>query len=123
MLLARLKAGLEGASLSSTGGEIMTGRQALELATRGGAAVLGRTDIGSLEPGKCADFITINLNQLDLAGALHDPVSALVFCNPPKVDNNYVHGKAVVRDGVLLGIDLKRHIELHNKAAQRLAAG
>ncbi len=57
MLLARLKAGLDGASFSSTGSEILTARQALELGTRGGAAVLGRKDIGSLEIGKCADFI------------------------------------------------------------------
>ena len=69
MLLARLKAGLDGASLSSTGGEILTARQALELGTRGGASVLGRKDIGSLEIGKCADFIGFRLNKLEYAGA------------------------------------------------------
>ena len=71
----------------------MTARQALELATRGGAAVLGRTDIGSLEAGKCADLIAFNLNRLDYAGALHDPVAALVFCAPQPVDWNIVHGQ------------------------------
>ena len=120
MLLARLDAGLHGASLSSSGGEILTGRQALELATRGGAAVLGRSDIGSLEVGKCADFVSIDLNRLEYAGALHDPVAAVVFCQPRGVDNNYVHGKAVVRNGDLLGIDLPTHIENHNRASQRL---
>lgn len=120
MLLARLGAGLEGASLSSTGGDILTGRQALELATIGGAAVLGRKDIGSLSIGMCADFISIDLNQLDYAGALHDPVAALVFCQPKTITNNYVHGKAVVSNGELLGLDLKRHIQLHNQAARRL---
>jgi cytosine/adenosine deaminase-related metal-dependent hydrolase len=64
----------------------MTAREALELATRGGAAVLGRDDLGSLEAGKCADLIAIDLNRLEYAGALHDPVSAIVFCAPVKVD-------------------------------------
>jgi 8-oxoguanine deaminase len=120
MLLARLKAGLDGASLSSTGGEILTARKALEIATRGGAAVLGRKDIGSLEVGKCADFIGFNLNRLEFSGALHDPLAALVFCQPVGVDFNYVHGKAVVKDRKLIGLDLDRHIRRHNQAALRL---
>lgn len=120
MLLARLRAGLEGASLSSTGGEILTARQALELATLGGAAVLGRKDIGSLETGKCADFVAINLNRLDYAGALHDPLAAVIFCQPQSVDLNVVHGKTVVKNGKLLGLDLPTHIEKHNRAARRL---
>ncbi|MHC1739979.1 MAG: 8-oxoguanine deaminase [Anaerolineaceae bacterium] len=123
MLLARLSAGLEGASLSSSGSEILTARQALELATRGGAAVLGRKDIGSLETGKCADFIGIDMNQLDFAGALHDPLAALVFCQSVKVNWNFVHGKAVVKQGQLLGLDLPKHIEKHNLAARRLLEG
>jgi 8-oxoguanine deaminase len=66
----------------------MSARQALEIATRGGAAVLGRQDIGSLEPGKCADLFAINLNRLDYAGALHDPVAAALFCAPQTVDHS-----------------------------------
>lgn len=123
LLLARLKAGLDGASLSSTGGEIFTARQALDLATRGGASVLGRKDIGSLEVGKCADFIGFDLNHLELAGALHDPLAALVFCQSIGVDFNYVHGKAVVKDGKLLGLDMKTHIQKHNQSARRLLSG
>ena len=60
----------------------MTAREALEIATRGGAAVLGRSDIGSLEAGKCADFFSINLHTVDYAGALNDPVAATLFCAP-----------------------------------------
>jgi 8-oxoguanine deaminase len=120
MLLARLRSGLEGASLSSSDSEILSARQTLELATRGGAAVLGRNDLGSLEAGKCADFIAYDLNQLELAGALHDPLAALVFCQSVKVDWNFVHGKAVVKQGHLLGLDLPSHIEKHNRAARRL---
>jgi cytosine/adenosine deaminase-related metal-dependent hydrolase len=123
MLLARLKAGLEGASLSSTGEEILTARQALELATRGGASVLGREDIGSIEVGKCADFVGFNMNQLGFAGSLHDPIAALVFCQPVGVSFNYVHGKAVVKEGRLLGLDVESHILKHNKAARRLLSG
>jgi len=123
MLLARLRAGLEGASLSSTGSEILTAREALELATRGGASVLGRNDIGSLEVGKCADFIAINLNRLDYAGALHDPLAAVVFCQPQGVDLNVVHGKTVVQNGKLVGLDVPRHVEKHNRAARRLLEG
>ncbi|CAG0943725.1 partial 5-methylthioadenosine/S-adenosylhomocysteine deaminase, partial [Anaerolineae bacterium] len=64
----------------------LTARQALELGTLGGARVLGRDDTGSLEAGKAADFIAVKMDRLDFAGALHDPVSALVFCTPPRVD-------------------------------------
>lgn len=123
MLLARLRSGIEGASLSSTGSEILSARQALEIATRGGAAVLGRKDIGSLEPGKCADFIAYDLSRLEFAGALHDPLAALVFCQSVNVDLNVVHGKVVVREGHLTGLDLPVHIEAHNRAARRLVEG
>jgi cytosine/adenosine deaminase-related metal-dependent hydrolase len=124
MLLARLAAGLEGASLSSQDAPpLMTARQALELATRGGAAVLGRSDIGSLEPGKCADFVAFNLSALDYAGALHDPVAALVFCQPQRASYTVVHGRMIVKDGVLQTVDLQHLIERHNRAAQRLLQG
>jgi cytosine/adenosine deaminase-related metal-dependent hydrolase len=123
MLLARLKAGLDGASLSAEGGSaLMTARQALDLATRGGAAVLGRTDIGSLEVGKCADFSAINLNRLEYAGALHDPVAALLFCSPVRADFTVVGGKFVVKDGQLTTLDLPRLVEDQNRTAARLTA-
>jgi cytosine/adenosine deaminase-related metal-dependent hydrolase len=92
----------------------------LELATIGGAAVLGRSDIGSLESGKAADFTAINLNRIDYAGALHDPVAAAVFCAPVKVDYTVVGGKFVVEDGQLTSLDLPVQIEKHNQAAARL---
>ena len=98
----------------------MTARQALEMATLGGAKVLGRSDIGSLEVGKCADFIAINLHQLDFAGGLTDPLSSLIFCTPPKVDWNIIAGKVIVREGHLMTLDLPKHIEKHNSAAMRL---
>ncbi|OGT28153.1 MAG: 8-oxoguanine deaminase [Gammaproteobacteria bacterium RBG_16_66_13] len=102
---------------------MLTARQALELATRGGAAVLGREDLGSLESGKCADFVAIDLNRLDYAGALHDPVAAVVLCSPVAVDHSYVHGRAVVRKGRVAGLDLERLTSEHNRAARRLVIG
>jgi cytosine/adenosine deaminase-related metal-dependent hydrolase len=99
---------------------LLTARQALEMATVGGAKVLGREDIGTLEPGKCADFIALNLNRIEFAGAQHDPVSAPVFCHPVTVDYNYVHGRPVVTDGKLVGVELETIIAEHNQAAKEL---
>ena len=129
MLLSRVKEGITGFSLTSSPSptgrgegvrELMTARDALWLATRGGAAVLGRKDIGSLEAGKCADFFAVSLNRLEFAGALHDPVSALLFCQPVKVDYTVVGGKFIVKEGKLMTIDECKLVERHNQAAKRL---
>jgi cytosine/adenosine deaminase-related metal-dependent hydrolase len=101
----------------------MTARQALEIATRGGAAVLGRDDIGSLEVGKCADLFAINLNRIDYAGALHDPVAAALFCTPQKVDLNIVGGKVIVKDARMVTVDEPTLVRKHNQAAARLVNG
>jgi len=124
MLAARVRAGLMGASKSGDGGpKLMTARQALEVATRGGAAVLGRPDLGSLEKGKCGDCFAINLDRLEYAGGLHDPVSALVFCSPVKADYTIVAGKEIVMEGKLTRLDLPELVERHNQAARRLVNG
>ena len=121
MLAARVRAGLMGASLSGDDAPpIMSARQALEIATRGGAEVLGRDDIGSLEVGKCADFFAIDINQLDYAGALHDPVAATVFCSPVKADYTIVGGKFIVRDGQMVTVDVPALVEEHNRLAGEL---
>jgi len=121
MLLSRLGAGVAGASLSSQPAPpLMTARQALELATRGSAAVLGRADLGSLEVGKCADFFAVDLNQLEYSGALHDPVAALVFCSPVRANYTVVGGEFVVKEGKLATLELPKLIERHNQAAKRL---
>jgi cytosine/adenosine deaminase-related metal-dependent hydrolase len=136
MLVARVKEGISGFSLTPNpsprfdklsvaagrGGQstLMTAREALWLGTRGGAAVLGRSDIGSLEVGKCADFFAVNLNRLEYAGALHDPVSAAVFCQPVRVDYTVVAGKFIVSESQLVTVDERRLIDRHNQAAGRL---
>jgi len=86
------------------GPKAMTAREALRLGTRGGAAVLGRDDIGSLEPGKRADIAVWRTDGLELAGA-GDPVAGLVLSGPHRVDRLYVGGVPVVRGGHLVRAD------------------
>ena len=111
MLLARVRA--EDAAA-------LTAREALHLATRGGARVLGRDDIGSLAPGMAADFIAVNLDQLALSGAAHDPVAALMFCAIPQVDYSFINGRRIVDRGHLTTLELPTLLERHRKLAQQL---
>lgn len=103
------------------GPDAMTARQALELATLGGAKVLGRDDIGSIAPGMSADIAMFKLDGVGFAGALHDPVAALVFCTPANVNHSVINGKVVVKDRVLRTVDLPNVLERHNRLAQELA--
>ena len=98
----------------------MPAREALEIATLGGASVLGRTDIGSQEVGKAADFFAVSLDRLEFAGARHDPVAALVLCAPVTVDETWVAGKPVVRQGRLTTLDTGELISRHNRVAAEL---
>ncbi len=98
----------------------LTAEDALELATLGGARVLGRDDIGALLPGKAADFIAINLDRPAYAGALHDPLAAVVFCAPQNVDLAVVNGRVVVEDGQLLTVDLGPVVERHNRLSREM---
>ena len=100
----------------------LTARQALEHATLGGAAVLGRTDIGALAPGMCADFFALKLDRLAYAGALHDPVAATVFCAPQQADYTVINGRVVVREGQLTTVDLPVVVERHNRIAREMLA-
>jgi cytosine/adenosine deaminase-related metal-dependent hydrolase len=105
------------------GAEAMTARQALELATLGGARVLRRDDIGALAPGMAADFAAFDLRSVAFAGALHDPVAALVFCAPANAAFSAINGRIVVREGRLATIDLPVVLERHNRLARELANG
>jgi cytosine/adenosine deaminase-related metal-dependent hydrolase len=123
MLVSRLKEGITGYSLSNDPNrKLMTAREALYLGTRGGAAVLGRKEVGSLEVGKCADFFAVNLNRIEFSG-MHDPVSAIVFGQPVRVDYTVVNGRFVVKEGQLVTVDEYKLIERHDKAARRLLEG
>ncbi|MFW5709224.1 MAG: 8-oxoguanine deaminase [Chloroflexota bacterium] len=98
-------------------------REALELATRGGAAVLGCDDIGTIAPGMAADVVAFRTDTITMAGAQHDLTAALVFSQPGHVDISIINGRVVVRDGVLLTADLPVLIEQHNIYARQLING
>ncbi len=104
------------------GADAINAREVIEMATLGGAAVLGRDDIGALAPGMAADMIGVNLNRLELAGAQSDPLAALVFCTPPTVDFSLINGRVVAEDGALVGVDLADLIGKHNALSRELLA-
>ena len=100
----------------------MTARDSLALATRGGARVLGRDDIGHLAPGMAADLALFDLRSLGFAGgAVHDPVGALLLCAPAPAAYTIVNGRVVVRQGQLTTVDLPVLLERHNRLARQLA--
>jgi cytosine/adenosine deaminase-related metal-dependent hydrolase len=107
----------------------MNAREALRVATRGGAQCLGRDDIGSLEPGRRGDVALFALDSLALAGAEADPAASLVFCSPQRVRHLIVEGRAVVREGHLVHADeeaiareghrVGRHIAQHGRVPKQ----
>ena len=113
LLLARLEG--DPAALSA--------RDALALATRGGAALLNRDDIGAIAPGMAADFAGFRLDGIGFAGAVHDPVAALVLCAAPAADFVVIDGKLRIDAGRPVGFELPRLVEQHNRRARRLIAG
>jgi cytosine/adenosine deaminase-related metal-dependent hydrolase len=105
------------------GASAMTAREALRLATRGGADVLGRDDIGRLAVGMAADVIGVRADDLATAGgSVHDALASLVFCRIPQVDLSIVNGAVRVRDGRLAGVDVRALVERHDRAARALVA-
>ncbi len=111
--------------LQRVNGEAATlgAREALRVGTRGGAAVLGRTDIGSLEPGKAADFAAFDMNEPALAGADWDPLAALVFCRPARAAWTVVAGRPVVREGRIATVDFRAALAEHRRLTRQLIDG
>lgn len=103
----------------SRGADAMAAREALEVATLGGAKVLGRGDCGSIEPGKRADIAIWDVSGIEAAGSW-DPVASLILCGTTRVRDLFVEGRAVVRGGQMATIDLPRVIERQNQLARRL---
>ena len=119
MLLARLATAIDrkSADMPAT---LMAARTSLMMATRGGAAVLGRDDVGSLEVGKRADLFAVSLDRLAYAGARHDPVAALLFCAPQEVDLTIVEGRTVVKHGRLVTLDEEALVARHAAIARAM---
>ena len=121
LLLARVGRSLEPFGCDHGPSE-MTARDALALATRGGAEVLGRKDIGYLAAGMCADLALFDLRTLGFAGgAVHDPVGSLLLCASPQAAYTVVNGRVVVREGQLATVELRPLLERHNQLAITLA--
>ena len=111
MLVQRVKAGVEA----------MPARDAFRLATRGGAAVFGRDDIGVIAPGKAADLAIFDVRGLDYAGSKSDPLASLLFCGAShRTKYTIVNGRVVVKDGRLATLDERKVAERANKAAEKL---
>jgi cytosine/adenosine deaminase-related metal-dependent hydrolase len=131
LLLARLRKSLEAPTTNAQGSTVfgcdsapmeMTARDALRLATRGGAQVLGRSDIGQIAVGQCADMALFDLRSLALAGAaVHDPVGSLLLCASAQAAYTVVQGRVVVREGQLTSLELGPLVEEHNRLAGLLA--
>ena len=130
LLLARLRKSLEAPHTDAQGRTVfgcdtapmeMTARDALRVATRGGAQVLGRSDIGQLVPGMCADLALFDLGTLGQAGgAVHDPVASLLLCASAQAAYTVVNGRVVVRQGQLATLDAGPLVERHNRLAREL---
>lgn len=100
----------------------LSAREALWMATRGGAKLLGRDDIGQIAPGKSADFIAVALNQLGLAGTQRDPLAALVMCGPFKVDLSVINGRHVMERGAFTTLDIDGALADHAATMERIYA-
>ena len=101
------------------GADAVKVEEALEMATTGGAACLGRADVGTLEPGKRADIALFDLRDVGYSGA-GDPLLGLLLCAPTRVHTLIVDGRPVVEDGVLRTLDLERVVERHRRIAARM---
>ena len=101
--------------------EALSAREALRLATGGGAACLGRDDVGAITPGLRADIALFDVTGLAFAGARHDPVAALVFCSPQRVRDLLVEGRPVVRNGELVNVDERAVADEGHRVAARIA--
>lgn len=107
----------------ANGPDAISAEDILRMGTVGGARLLGRDDLGCLAPGMAADLVGFNLEVLDYAGALQDPLAALIFCTPQKVDWSIVNGKVRVWGGEVVGLDLEDLLRRHRQAAKTLLDG
>jgi len=109
--------------VAETNPAAMSARQALEIATRGGAAVLGRDDIGQLREGYAADLVGWRTDTLAFTGAWHDVTAGLLFATSQDVDFSIINGKTIVQDGQMVSVDVPVLIEQHTQFSKTLIRG
>jgi 8-oxoguanine deaminase len=123
LIAARALVAVSQGETASDNAAWLSARDCLEMATIDGATILGRDDIGSLEPGKRADFFSVNINQVSMAGgSVVDPVASLAFCTPHNAAYTVIDGRVIVSDGQIQTLDLPIAIEKLNKASRRIIA-
>jgi cytosine/adenosine deaminase-related metal-dependent hydrolase len=98
----------------------LSAREALWMATRGGAALLGRDDIGQVAPGMAADLIAVNMDQLGMAGTERDPLAALVLCGPFRADWSWINGVPVIERGAFTRFDTAAALAEHRATVRRI---
>ncbi len=108
-------------AMAQSPGPLLGPRRVLELATLGGAELLGRDDLGALEPGKVADIAGFRVDDVALAGAT-DPVAALVLSGPLRASDVWVHGRRIVEHGRIATLDVDEHLSRHRRLAADLVA-
>ena len=106
----------------ANGADQMSAREALEIATLGGAKILGRNDLGSLEPGKRADFVLWPTDGIGMAGVT-DPVAGLVLSGPNRPKEVWIEGRQIVQDGQITTVDLASALQRHQTLSQALIDG
>jgi cytosine/adenosine deaminase-related metal-dependent hydrolase len=112
LLVHRIKSGVKS----------MPAEDVFWMATRGGAEILGRDDIGSIEAGKAADIVLYDVEKIGYAGSGHDVFASLLFCGDTDiVDTTIVNGKVVVENGKLVNIDEHKLYQKAEKLAKKLA--
>jgi 8-oxoguanine deaminase len=122
-LLQETRSAMLLARVGACDASVMTAREALALATTGGAKVLGRDDIGVLAPNMSADFITFNIDRPPFVGAHHDVVAAIVLCQIDRVDYSFINGRKVVDQGQLTTVDLGGLVTKTNQLARQMVDG
>lgn len=100
----------------------LSAREALTMATRAGARLLGRDDIGHLAPGMSADLIAVKLNQLGLSGTQRDPLAAMIMCGPFRVSHSFIDGRQVMADGEFCHLDVEALLADHARTMARIYA-
>ena len=106
--------------VNETNNFYLNARNALWLATAGGATALNRDDIGSIKIGNCADFAIYNSNSLELAGSVEDPIGGLIFCGPLKTRWTICNGQIISENNNIKNISIEDTINQHNSLSRKL---